>query len=121
MQGITVSGYYGHMTESRNGTDIDIAALDADRTFLVTFKHDDKLDDKSEAIFQCALLLIIDKMKVLTYQGTLLLTVREESVCTQFLYQLLQSTHKYLKQQISTLLSTHMHINVRNLRFTTLI
>lgn len=54
--GLTVSGYHGHMAPSRNGTDIELAAVDSDKTLLVFLKHEEKLEERSDAIIQCAIL-----------------------------------------------------------------
>jgi protein transport protein SEC24 len=53
--GISVDGYDGacHM---RTPTDIDLAAVDCDKTFLVKLGHDAKLEPGQETAFQCALL-----------------------------------------------------------------
>lgn len=53
--GVSVDGYDGacHM---RTPTDIDLAAVDCDKTFLVKLGHDTKLEPGQEAAFQCALL-----------------------------------------------------------------
>jgi len=40
----------------RTPTDIDLAAVDCDKTFLVKLGHDTKLEPGQEAAFQCALL-----------------------------------------------------------------
>ncbi|KAG5607927.1 hypothetical protein H5410_029419 [Solanum commersonii] len=37
-------------------SDVDLPAIDCDKTIMVTLKHDDKLQDGSECSFQCALL-----------------------------------------------------------------
>ncbi|XP_011005678.1 PREDICTED: protein transport protein Sec24-like At4g32640 [Populus euphratica] len=54
-QGIQVQEYHGNFCK-RIPTDIDLAAIDCDKTIMVTLKHDDKLQDGSECAFQCALL-----------------------------------------------------------------
>ncbi|KAI4357332.1 hypothetical protein L6164_001288 [Bauhinia variegata] len=54
-QGIQVQEYHGNFCK-RIPTDVDLAGIDCDKTFLVTLKHDDKLQDGSECAFQCALL-----------------------------------------------------------------
>ncbi|XP_054781200.1 protein transport protein SEC24 C-like isoform X1 [Prosopis cineraria] len=54
-QGIQVQEYYGNFCK-RIPTDVDLAGIDCDKTFMVTLKHDDKLQDGSECAFQCALL-----------------------------------------------------------------
>ncbi|KAF9670065.1 hypothetical protein SADUNF_Sadunf13G0029800 [Salix dunnii] len=54
-QGIQVQEYHGNFCK-RIPTDIDLAAIDCDKTLMVTLKHDDKLQDGSECAFQCALL-----------------------------------------------------------------
>ncbi|OIV91281.1 hypothetical protein TanjilG_01812 [Lupinus angustifolius] len=54
-QGIQVQDYYGNFCK-RIPTDVDLPGIDCDKTFMVTLKHDDKLQDGSECAFQCALL-----------------------------------------------------------------
>lgn len=54
-QGIQVQEYYGNFCK-RIPTDIDLPGIDCDKTFMVTLKHDDKLQDGSKCAFQCALL-----------------------------------------------------------------
>ncbi|OMO96448.1 hypothetical protein COLO4_15270 [Corchorus olitorius] len=54
-QGIEVKEYYGNFCK-QIPTDIDLPAIDSDKTIMVTLKHDDKLPDGSECAFQCALL-----------------------------------------------------------------
>ncbi|XP_020211286.1 protein transport protein Sec24-like At4g32640 [Cajanus cajan] len=54
-QGIQVQEYHGNFCK-RIPTDVDLPGIDCDKTFMVTLKHDDKLQDGSECAFQCALL-----------------------------------------------------------------
>lgn len=54
-QGIQVQEYSGNYCK-RIPTDVDLPAIDCDKTIMVTLKHDDKLQDGSECAFQCALL-----------------------------------------------------------------
>ncbi|KAL3680392.1 hypothetical protein R1sor_023348 [Riccia sorocarpa] len=54
-QGLQVQEYYGNFCK-RIPTDVDLPAIDSDKTIMVTFKHDDKFQDGSECCFQCALL-----------------------------------------------------------------
>ncbi|KAL2324013.1 hypothetical protein Fmac_023071 [Flemingia macrophylla] len=54
-QGIQVQEYFGNFCK-RIPTDVDLPGIDCDKTFMVTLKHDDKLQDGSECAFQCALL-----------------------------------------------------------------
>ncbi|KAL6630501.1 hypothetical protein ACP70R_028574 [Stipagrostis hirtigluma subsp. patula] len=54
-QGLQVQDYFGNFCK-RVPTDIDLPAIDSDKTVMVTFKHDDKLQENSECGFQCALL-----------------------------------------------------------------
>ncbi|KAK3017807.1 hypothetical protein RJ639_003664 [Escallonia herrerae] len=55
MRGLQVQEYSGNFCK-RIPTDVDLPAIDCDKTVLVTLKHDDKLQDGSECAFQCALL-----------------------------------------------------------------
>ncbi|XP_057475102.1 protein transport protein SEC24 C-like isoform X2 [Actinidia eriantha] len=54
-QGIQVQEYFGNFCK-RIPTDVDLPAIDCDKTLMVTLKHDDKLPDGAECAFQCALL-----------------------------------------------------------------
>ncbi|KAL9170073.1 hypothetical protein ABFS82_04G120100 [Erythranthe guttata] len=54
-QGIQVQEYSGNFCK-RIPTDVDLPAIDCDKTIMVTLKHDDKLHEGSECAFQCALL-----------------------------------------------------------------
>uniref|UniRef100_A0A0D9XYX3 Zinc finger Sec23/Sec24-type domain-containing protein n=1 Tax=Leersia perrieri TaxID=77586 RepID=A0A0D9XYX3_9ORYZ len=54
-QGLQVQDYSGNFCR-RVPTDIDLPAIDSDKTIMVSFKHDDKLQENSECAFQCALL-----------------------------------------------------------------
>ncbi|KAG0560568.1 hypothetical protein M758_10G185600 [Ceratodon purpureus] len=53
--GLQVQDYYGNFCK-RNPTDVDLPAIDCDKTIMVTFKHDDKFQDNAECCFQSALL-----------------------------------------------------------------
>lgn len=53
--GLQVQEYSGNFCK-RIPTDVDLPAIDCDKTIMVTLKHDDKLQDGSECSFQCALL-----------------------------------------------------------------
>ncbi|GAA0144774.1 vesicle coat protein [Lithospermum erythrorhizon] len=54
-QGIQVQEYHGNFCK-RIPTDVDLPAIDCDKTIMVTLKLDEKLQDGSECAFQCALL-----------------------------------------------------------------
>lgn len=54
-QGLQVQEYMGNFCK-RIPTDIDLPAIDCDKTIMVTFKHDDKFQEGLECSFQCALL-----------------------------------------------------------------
>ncbi|KAJ4810599.1 Protein transport protein sec24 [Rhynchospora pubera] len=54
-QGIQVQEYSGNFCK-RVPTDIDLPAIDSDKTIMVTFKHDDKFQEGAECGFQCAIL-----------------------------------------------------------------
>ncbi|KAI3455105.1 hypothetical protein Pfo_011768 [Paulownia fortunei] len=54
-QGIQVQEYSGNFCK-RIPTDVDLPAIDCDKTIMVSLKHDDKLHEGSECAFQCALL-----------------------------------------------------------------
>ncbi|XP_024381127.1 protein transport protein SEC24 C [Physcomitrium patens] len=53
--GMQVQDYYGNFCK-RNPTDVDLPAIDCDKTIMVTFKHDDKFQDNADCCFQSALL-----------------------------------------------------------------
>ncbi|KAM3373711.1 hypothetical protein P3S68_012425 [Capsicum galapagoense] len=54
-QGIQVQEYAGNYCK-RIPTDVDLPAIDCDKTIMVTLKHDDKLQEGSECSFQSAVL-----------------------------------------------------------------
>ncbi|KAH7387746.1 hypothetical protein KP509_16G039000 [Ceratopteris richardii] len=54
-QGLQVQEYVGNFHRG-TPTDVDLPAIDCDKSIMVTFKHDEKLQDNSESCFQCALL-----------------------------------------------------------------
>ncbi|XP_059288495.1 protein transport protein SEC24 B-like isoform X1 [Lycium ferocissimum] len=54
-QGLQVQEYSGNYCK-RIPTDVDLPAIDSDKTIMVTLKHDDKLQDGSECSFQSAVL-----------------------------------------------------------------
>lgn len=54
-QGLQVQEYVGNFHRG-TPTDVDLPAIDCDKSVMVTFKHDEKLQDGSEFGFQCALL-----------------------------------------------------------------
>lgn len=54
-QGLQVQEYSGNFCK-HIPSDIDLPAIDCDKTIMVTFKHDDKFQESSECSFQCALL-----------------------------------------------------------------
>ncbi|XP_059802400.1 protein transport protein Sec24C-like [Hypanus sabinus] len=53
--GIRATDFFGSFYMS-NTTDVELAALDCDKTITVEFKHDDKLNEENGAQIQCALL-----------------------------------------------------------------
>uniref|UniRef100_UPI00398F219B protein transport protein Sec24C-like isoform X1 n=1 Tax=Pristiophorus japonicus TaxID=55135 RepID=UPI00398F219B len=53
--GIRATDFFGSFYMS-NTTDVELAALDCDKTITVEFKHDDKLNEDNGAQIQCALL-----------------------------------------------------------------
>ncbi|NWW46258.1 SC24C protein, partial [Pedionomus torquatus] len=53
--GIRATDFFGAFYMS-NTTDVEMAGLDCDKTITVEFKHDDKLNEDSGALLQCALL-----------------------------------------------------------------
>ncbi|KAH0671423.1 hypothetical protein KY290_026782 [Solanum tuberosum] len=54
-QGLQVNEYSGNYCK-QIPSDVDLPAIDCDKTIMATLKHDDKLQDGSECSFQCALL-----------------------------------------------------------------
>ncbi|KAK1403102.1 Transport protein Sec24-like [Heracleum sosnowskyi] len=54
-QGLQVQEYSGNFCK-RIPTDVDLPAIDCDKTIMVALKHDEKLQDGAECSFQCALL-----------------------------------------------------------------
>ncbi|NXL43509.1 SC24C protein, partial [Podilymbus podiceps] len=53
--GIRATDFFGAFYMS-NTTDVEMAGLDCDKTITVEFKHDDKLNEDTGALLQCALL-----------------------------------------------------------------
>ncbi|XP_075072792.1 protein transport protein Sec24C isoform X2 [Mixophyes fleayi] len=53
--GIRATDFFGAFYMS-NTTDIELAGLDCDKTVTVEFKHDDKLNEDTGALLQCAIL-----------------------------------------------------------------
>ncbi|XP_005390020.1 PREDICTED: protein transport protein Sec24C isoform X1 [Chinchilla lanigera] len=53
--GIRAVDFFGAFYMS-NTTDVELAGLDANKTVTVEFKHDDRLNEESGALLQCALL-----------------------------------------------------------------
>nr|CAB3461997.1 unnamed protein product [Digitaria exilis] len=53
-QGLQVQDYFGNFCK-RVPTDIDLPVIDSDKAIMVTFKHDDKLQENSECAFQLVL------------------------------------------------------------------
>lgn len=61
-KGVTVDKYIGNYTSVDGiGAEISVAGIDSDKSFCVQLKHDDKLEDKSDTIIQCALLYTTSK------------------------------------------------------------
>lgn len=54
-QGLQVNEYSGNFCK-RIPTDVDLPGIDSNKTIMVTIKHDDKLQDGTDCVFQCALL-----------------------------------------------------------------
>ncbi|CAG8524509.1 10789_t:CDS:10 [Ambispora leptoticha] len=53
--GLKVDDHYGNFN-MRNSTDLELAGIDSDKAFGALLKYDGKLDEKSDAFIQCALL-----------------------------------------------------------------
>ncbi|XP_072281042.1 protein transport protein Sec24C isoform X3 [Pyxicephalus adspersus] len=53
--GVRATDFFGAFYMS-NTTDVELAGLDCDKTITVEFKHDDKLNEDTGAILQCAVL-----------------------------------------------------------------
>ncbi|XP_031761002.1 protein transport protein Sec24C isoform X3 [Xenopus tropicalis] len=53
--GIRATDFFGAFYMS-NTTDVELAGLDCDKTITVEFKHDDKLNEDTGALLQCAIL-----------------------------------------------------------------
>ncbi|KAL6046314.1 Protein transport protein Sec24C [Balamuthia mandrillaris] len=58
--GLSVHGYQGHF-HMRNSTDLELAAIDCDKSIAASLRHDESLDEKSMAVLQCALLYTTSK------------------------------------------------------------
>ncbi|RUO96086.1 LOW QUALITY PROTEIN: hypothetical protein BC936DRAFT_142654, partial [Jimgerdemannia flammicorona] len=53
--GLRIHDHLGNF-HMKNSTDVELAGVDSEKAIGVIVKHDGKLDDKTEASFQCALL-----------------------------------------------------------------
>ncbi|CAG8441458.1 9081_t:CDS:10 [Acaulospora colombiana] len=53
--GLRVEDHFGNFN-MRNATDVELAGVDSDKAFGALFKYDGKLDEKTDAYIQCALL-----------------------------------------------------------------
>ncbi|CAG8723248.1 20660_t:CDS:10, partial [Dentiscutata erythropus] len=53
--GLKVADHFGNFN-MRNATDIELAGIDSDKAFGALLKYDGKLDEKTDAYIQCALL-----------------------------------------------------------------
>ncbi|KAI8594780.1 Sec23/Sec24 trunk domain-containing protein, partial [Dissophora ornata] len=53
--GLRIAEHFGNF-HMRNSTDLELAGIDSEKAFGVLVKHDGKLDEKTEASFQVALL-----------------------------------------------------------------
>ncbi|GAA5940129.1 uncharacterized protein JCM15063_001715 [Sporobolomyces koalae] len=53
--GLRISDHFGNFFQ-RNVTDLEFGSLDADKAIAARIKHESKLDEKSDAYFQCAAL-----------------------------------------------------------------
>ncbi|CAG8555774.1 1225_t:CDS:10 [Paraglomus occultum] len=53
--GLKIVDHYGNFN-MRNATDVELAGVDSDKAFGALFKYDGKLDEKTDAYIQCALL-----------------------------------------------------------------
>ncbi|GAA5904381.1 uncharacterized protein JCM6883_006470 [Sporobolomyces salmoneus] len=53
--GLRISDHFGNFFQ-RNITDLEFGTLDADKAIAARIKHESKLDEKSDAYFQCAAL-----------------------------------------------------------------
>ena len=55
--------YLGNVNLSKN-QDLEFATIDCDKAILVNFKHDDKLDEKTESVIQFAMLYTFFFLKI---------------------------------------------------------
>lgn len=53
--GLRISDHFGNFFQ-RNVTDLEFGTLDADKAIAARIKHEAKLDEKTDAYFQCAAL-----------------------------------------------------------------
>ncbi|KAI3694411.1 hypothetical protein L1987_77376 [Smallanthus sonchifolius] len=116
-QGLQVQEYSGNFCK-RIPTDVDLPAIDCDKSIMVTLKHDDKLQDGTECSFQCALLYT-------TVNGQRRIRVSTLSLpCTTMLSNLFRSADLdtqfscFLKQAANEILTNpllHVREQVTNL------
>ncbi|XP_019239290.1 PREDICTED: protein transport protein Sec24-like At4g32640 [Nicotiana attenuata] len=122
-QGIQVQEYSGNYCK-RIPTDVDLPAIDCDKTIMVTLKHDDKLQDGSECSFQSAVLYTtIDgqrriRVSTLALPCTTLLNnmFRSADLDTQFACILKQAASEVptaplskIREQVTTLCINILH------------
>src|SRR5947209_8628228 len=53
--GLKIDDHFGNFN-MRNSTDLELSGIDSDKAFGALLKYDGKLDEKSDAYIQCALL-----------------------------------------------------------------
>src|SRR5688572_6746148 len=53
--GLRVDEHFGNFN-MRNTTDVELAGIDSDKAFGALLKYDSKIDEKTDAYIQCALL-----------------------------------------------------------------
>ncbi|KAK1280737.1 Protein transport protein Sec24-like [Acorus gramineus] len=108
-QGLQVQEYSGNFCK-RIPTDVDLPAIDCDKTIMVSFKHDDKFQEGSECAFQCALLYT-------TVSGQRRIRVTTLSLpCTSNLSNLFRAADLdtqfacFLKQAANEIPTTHLDL-----------
>ncbi|KAF6148288.1 hypothetical protein GIB67_012063 [Kingdonia uniflora] len=122
-QGLQVQEYSGSFC-NRIPTDVDLPAIDCDKTIMVTFKHNDNFEEDSECSFQCALLYTTVygerriRVTTLSLPCTTVLSnlFRTADLDTQFAYFLKQAANEIpttplvqVREQITNLCINILH------------
>ena len=95
--GLKIVDHYGNFN-MRNATDVELAGVDSDKAFGALFKYDGKLDEKTDAYIQCALLYttVTGQRRVRTHNISVPVTTLLANV---FRYANMDTTVSFLAKQ----------------------